>query len=188
MATSVENPTPLGGRGSHAAESQWELLACDQQDEDAYLRDLTGVDSLDQASSLRVVVNTSSGSGISHLGSKLMHLIELNLSGSMLESVRYAWHPYMSWDVALFLAVGSGIHGRMAPLGRAGMLRSSKQPSSSVSGTSARGSGHCKFCGWRGVACLASRGWRHCHPSGSSTPHTMTSLTCSPWTAARSSN
>ena len=58
------------------------------QDEDAYLRDLTGAESLEHARTLRVVVNTAIGSGISHLGGKLLNLVELNLSGSMLESIR----------------------------------------------------------------------------------------------------
>ncbi|GAX76224.1 hypothetical protein CEUSTIGMA_g3668.t1 [Chlamydomonas eustigma] len=88
MALLLDNPTPVGGgRAVDATEQQWELMAFSRQDEDAYLRALTGVDSLDLARSLRIVANTSVTT-VSHLGEKLQNLQELNLSGSVLETVR----------------------------------------------------------------------------------------------------
>ena len=87
----LENPMPAGGGRSSAAaaaeSTQWEHMALTRQDEDAYLRDLAGVEELETATSLRIVVNTHSTS-VSHLGAKLPRLLELNLSGSVLESVR----------------------------------------------------------------------------------------------------
>ena len=78
----------MGRASTVEADAHWQIMACDRQDEDAYLRDLAGVESLVDASSLRMTVNTSTGASISHLGPKLPHLHELNLSGSILESMR----------------------------------------------------------------------------------------------------
>ena len=110
---SIENPTPLAGRGSHVQEGVFDGLM--HQDEDAYLRDLAGVDSLEHARTLRVVVNTAIGSGISHLGSKLMNLVELNLSGSMLESVRDLGTGFRSLQVLWVARCGlQGLDGLAA--------------------------------------------------------------------------
>ena len=84
----LDNPTPAPGHlGRVVAQQQWENLESEQLDEDVYLQDLAGVENLSDACTLRVVVNTSTAT-VSHLGSKLPQLLELNLSGSVLESLR----------------------------------------------------------------------------------------------------
>lgn len=94
----TENPTPLVAYGSrpgscgrtNAAEAQvleWEALANQQAEERQYLLELAGVDDLSQADSLQIVVNTTS-STVSHLSSLMPRLTELNLTGSVIDSVR----------------------------------------------------------------------------------------------------
>jgi len=92
-----ENPQPIPARqprpsSANAAREEeqqqaWELLAQEAMDEDAYLKELAGVDDLACASSLQVVVNTST-STVSHLGSKLPNLYELSLNNSVLDCLR----------------------------------------------------------------------------------------------------
>lgn len=86
-----ENPTPHApSRPSSArdgSEQQWELLAMEAEEEDVFLKGLAGVEPLEDATSLQLVVNTCSSS-IHHLGAKLPRLTELNLTGSVLPSLR----------------------------------------------------------------------------------------------------
>jgi hypothetical protein len=88
----LENPTPVvpgSSRPSSAAHEQaWELLALEKDEEDALLKELAGgIEDLTQATALQAVINTST-SVVSHLASKLPSLVELNLNGSVIQSVR----------------------------------------------------------------------------------------------------
>eukprot|EP00798_Chlamydomonas_sp_ICE-L_P010183 gene10183-8090_t len=107
----ADNPHPSQRPGSASLvgqNQQFEYMASEIEDEEAYLRDITGMDNLEEATSLRIIVNTSV-STISHLGSKLPNLEEINLSGSILESVR---------DLGTKFKSIQGVAGRRAHLGR----------------------------------------------------------------------
>jgi len=79
-----ENPAP---RRLEAWQEDGFAGSGNQNDELAYLRDLTSCVDLEEATSLRVVVNSRNAT-ISHLGRNLPNLIELNLSTSIMESIR----------------------------------------------------------------------------------------------------
>ncbi|GFR39724.1 hypothetical protein Agub_g205 [Astrephomene gubernaculifera] len=85
MELDRENPLPLsrlrGGPDVHWQDWSPEL-------ETAYLEQLAGVERLEDAASLQLVVNTVAGGTIDHLGGTLPNLQELNLNGSMLDSLR----------------------------------------------------------------------------------------------------
>eukprot|EP00955_Chlamydomonas_euryale_P030675 322942-Chlamydomonas_euryale.AAC.1 len=94
MELDAENPTPqqqrcagLGGGGGAGEGAPALLLVAGAADEDAYLADLAGVERLCDATSLRAQVNTGLVT-VAHVGPKLPSLTELNLTGSVLESVR----------------------------------------------------------------------------------------------------
>ncbi|KXZ55146.1 hypothetical protein GPECTOR_3g296 [Gonium pectorale] len=80
-----ENPSPLA-RFPGAVDAQWHDWTPEL--ETAYLQQLAGVDQLEDAASLQLVVNTSTGGSIAHLGGTLPNLLELNLNGSVLDSLR----------------------------------------------------------------------------------------------------
>ncbi|KAL6760989.1 hypothetical protein V8C86DRAFT_991250 [Haematococcus lacustris] len=90
MALMIENPRPLLTRSRPSSADRqlaWEQLALEHDEEDVFLRELAGVDRLEEATSLQAVIDTSV-STVSHLGSKLPSLLELNLNGSVLQSIR----------------------------------------------------------------------------------------------------
>lgn len=71
-----------------AAEVQaWQALADTADLEAEYLRELAGVERLEDATYIQLVVSTS-GTSISHLGKALPNLQELHLNNSMLDSLR----------------------------------------------------------------------------------------------------
>ncbi|KAG2493071.1 hypothetical protein HYH03_008734 [Edaphochlamys debaryana] len=80
-----ENPAPLA-RLPGADDQPWQDWSPEL--ETAYLQHLAGVERLEDATSLQLVVNTATGGSISHLGSVLPNLHELNLNGSSLDSLR----------------------------------------------------------------------------------------------------
>ena len=83
MRGEEENPTPK-------REYAWQdgfAGSGNQNDELAMIKDIAGTDDLGEATSLRIVVNSSNAT-ISHLGRNLPNLIELNLSMSMMDSIR----------------------------------------------------------------------------------------------------
>lgn len=98
MSDDVENPTPLAGTSRPSPVQAWEFMGVDTDEEDTYLRDLAGVDRLDDVSSLRLSVNTTATT-ISHLGAKLPRLQELNLTGSVIESIRDLGTGFQSLQV-----------------------------------------------------------------------------------------
>jgi hypothetical protein len=82
-----ENPVPLlGALPDEGSAVAWQHLS--PEVERAYLQHLAGVDRLEDASSLQLVVNTATGGSIAYLGRTLLKLHELNLNGSTLESLR----------------------------------------------------------------------------------------------------
>lgn len=89
MEIDRENPSPLT-RLPGAAEAAWQAWGqeLDTDSETAYLQQLAGVDRLEDATTLQLVVNTAAGGSIAHLGSTLPNLLELNLNGSALDSLR----------------------------------------------------------------------------------------------------
>jgi Leucine-rich repeat (LRR) protein len=89
MELDGENPTPLcpGSDSNSNNLLEWEILGRQQVEEQAYLLELAGVDDLAQAETLQMIVNTTT-STLSHLGVLLPRLQDLNLSGSVIESVR----------------------------------------------------------------------------------------------------
>ncbi|KAG2448451.1 hypothetical protein HYH02_006343 [Chlamydomonas schloesseri] len=80
-----ENPSPLARLPGQ--EQAWNDLSVPEV-ERAYLEQLAGVERLEDATSLQLVVNTATGGSIAHLGASLPNLHELNLNGSTLDSLR----------------------------------------------------------------------------------------------------
>ncbi|KAG2424529.1 hypothetical protein HXX76_014410 [Chlamydomonas incerta] len=80
-----ENPSPLARLPGQ--EQAWNDLSVPEV-ERAYLEQLAGVERLEDATSLQLVVNTATGGSIAHLGASLPSLHELNLNGSALDSLR----------------------------------------------------------------------------------------------------
>ncbi|GLC43414.1 hypothetical protein PLESTF_001299400 [Pleodorina starrii] len=81
-----ENPSPLA-RLPGGADANW-LGWSSPELETAYLQQLAGVERLEDATSLQLVVNTAAGGSVAHLGATLPNLLELNLNGSSLDSLR----------------------------------------------------------------------------------------------------
>ncbi|PNW88766.1 hypothetical protein CHLRE_01g043650v5 [Chlamydomonas reinhardtii] len=80
-----ENPSPLARLPGQ--EQAWNDLSVPEV-ERAYLEQLAGVERLEDATSLQLVVNSATGGSIAHLGTSLPSLHELNLNGSTLASLR----------------------------------------------------------------------------------------------------
>ncbi|GLI60531.1 hypothetical protein VaNZ11_002678 [Volvox africanus] len=80
-----ENPFPLA-RLLGTVDTNWH--DCSPELETAYLQQLAGVERLEDATSLQLVVNTAAGGNVSHLGATLPNLVELNLNGSTIDSLR----------------------------------------------------------------------------------------------------
>ncbi|GIL85203.1 hypothetical protein Vretimale_10809 [Volvox reticuliferus] len=80
-----ENPFPLA-RLPGTVDANWH--DCSPELETAYLQQLAGVERLEDATSLQLVVNTAAGGSVAHLGGTLPNLIELNLNGSTIDSLR----------------------------------------------------------------------------------------------------
>ncbi|GIL55440.1 hypothetical protein Vafri_10998 [Volvox africanus] len=80
-----ENPFPLA-RLLGTEDTNWH--DCSPELETAYLQQLAGVERLEEATSLQLVVNTAGGGSVAHLGATLPNLVELNLNGSTIDSLR----------------------------------------------------------------------------------------------------